>query len=247
MVRIAVAIVALLASAFPISAIELPPIITDVEGQPLAANASRLVKALDLLGMPLPEGTAAELTKAIDARDAKGVQRILDPRVLLVVNINPESRVKVARGPAEAKLQQAGFVPVLVKVTNDSTVKKQLKITSPQSGDVYSGAGRSEKDPKADPKVVDRFLQAEMFTAPPMTAELSGLRVEYAIALIYSSEAGKREATIGFDVGQGSQDLGFRAEVPVLFEVKPAVKVVLGGGTPWQRARNAAAALSARN
>ena len=228
MVRIAVGIVALLASAFPISAIEQPPIITDVEGQPLAANAARLVKALDLLGMPLPEGMATELAKAIDAKDAKGVQKILDPRVLLVVNINPESRVKVARGPAEAKLQQAGFVPVLVKVTNDSTVKKPLKITSPQAGDVYSGAGRNEKDPKADPKVVDRFLQVEMFTAPPMTTELSGLRVEYAIALIYSSEAGKREATLGFDVGQGSQDLGFRAEVPVLFEVKPAVKVVLG-------------------
>ena len=66
-----------------------------------------------------------------------------------------------------------------------------------------------------------------MFTAPPMTADLSGLKVEYAVALIYSTEAGKREATIGFDVGQGNQDLGFRGEVPVLFDVKPAVPVKL--------------------
>ena len=73
----------------------------------------------------------------------------------------------------------------------------------------------------------DRFLQVEMIAAPPMTAELSGLRVEYAIALIYSSEAGRREATIAFDVGEGTQDLGFRAEVPVLFEVRPAVAVKL--------------------
>ena len=28
-----------------------------------------------------------------------------------------------------------------------------------------------------------------------------------------------REATLRFDVGQGSQDLGFRGEVPVLFTV----------------------------
>ena len=49
--------------------------------------------------------------------------------------------------------------------------------------------------------------------------------MEYAIALIYSSESGKREATIGFDVGQGNQDLGFRGEMAVLFEVKPAIKV----------------------
>ena len=66
-----------------------------------------------------------------------------------------------------------------------------------------------------------------MFTAPPLTEDLSGLGVEYAIALIYSSEAGKREATIGFDVGQGNQDLGFRGEVPVLFEITPAIKVQL--------------------
>jgi len=66
-----------------------------------------------------------------------------------------------------------------------------------------------------------------MFTSPPMTADLSGLTVEYAIALIYASDSGKREATIGFDVGQGNQDLGFRGEVPVLFEIKPAIKVGL--------------------
>jgi len=35
-----------------------------------------------------------------------------------------------------------------------------------------------------------------------------------------ASAAGKREATLKFDVGQGTQDLGFRAEVPVLFTVQ---------------------------
>ena len=60
-----------------------------------------------------------------------------------------------------------------------------------------------------------------------MTATLSGLQVEYAIALIYSSEAGRREATISFDVGQGTQDLGFRAEDAVLFNVTAAIAVKL--------------------
>ncbi len=60
-----------------------------------------------------------------------------------------------------------------------------------------------------------------------MTEKLSGLKVEYAIALISSSQAGKREATIMFDVGQGTQDLGFRAEAAVLFDVKPAIPVRL--------------------
>ncbi|HEV3386902.1 MAG TPA: CehA/McbA family metallohydrolase [Gemmata sp.] len=214
-------------SSSSLQAADPPPIVGGIEGQPLAANVNRVAKALEILGAPLAVATLKELSTAIDAKDARAIQQALDKNVLFVVNINPESRVKVARGPAEVKLQQAGYTAVLVKVINESTVKKPLRILSSQSGTVYSGQGRNEKDPKADPKVVERFLQVEMFTSPPMTADLSGLGVEYAIALIYSSEAGKREATIGFDVGQGNQDLGFRGEVPVLFEIKPAIKAKL--------------------
>ncbi|MBX9626217.1 MAG: CehA/McbA family metallohydrolase, partial [Gemmataceae bacterium] len=202
-----------------------PPVVGDVEGQPLAANAARVVKALDFLGRPLPEGVAKPLAAAIDAKDPKAIQKALDPLALFVVNINPEARVKVARGPAPAVLQQAGYVPAVVKVVNESTVTKRLRIVSPQAGDVYSGPGRDARDPKADPKVVERFLDLEMANAPPLSADLSGLKVEYALALLYSTEAGKREATIGFDIGQGNQDLGFRGEVPVLFDVKPAIPV----------------------
>jgi hypothetical protein len=224
-------LLALLLSAPLAVAADAPPVVADVEGQPLAANAERLTKALQFLGAPLPEDAAKELQAAVDAKDVKKIQQVLDPRALFVVTLNPESRVKVARGPAGATLQQNGYVPALVKVVNESTVKKPLKISSPQSGPVYSGPGRDRKDPKADPKadpkLAERFLQVEMFTSPPMTGELSGLKVEYAVALLYSAEAGKREATIAFDVGQGTQDLGFRAEVPVLFDVKPAVPVKL--------------------
>ena len=211
-----------LASASPAADI---PVIGDVEGQPLAANAGRVLKALDLLGAPLPEDATKALTKAIEDKDAKTVQELLDKHVLFAVTINPEARLKVAKGPGSTALQQAGWTPVLVKVMNDSTVKKQLKIMSNQSGPVYSGAGGQARNPKDDPKIVERFLALEVFTQPPLTDTLSGLKVEYAIALIYSSESGKREATVGFDIGQGNQDLGFRGETPVLFEVKPAIAV----------------------
>src|SRR5207302_6004242 len=96
------------------------------------------------------------------------------------------------------------------------------QIDSPQAGTFFAGGGARAKEASRD-----RFLQAEMFTNPPMTAMLSGLKLEYAIALIYSSEAGKREATLGFDVGQGTQDLGFRGEVPILFTVRRGIQVKL--------------------
>src|SRR5262249_18178109 len=139
MTRFSLSLAALLGLATAARATD-PPIVT-VEGQPLAANAERLAKALDFLGAPLPADTAKALTKAIADKDAKAIQEILDKQVLFLVNINPESRVKVARGPADAKLQQAGWTPVLVKVVNESTVKKALKILSPQSGNVYSDPG----------------------------------------------------------------------------------------------------------
>jgi hypothetical protein len=194
----------------------------EVEGQPLAANVDRLLQGLDFLGSPLPAETTTKIKAAIKARDGTKLQELLDPQVLVQVTINPESRVKAARGPAAVSLQQGGFVPVLIKVVNDSTVKKGLQISSPQAGPVYSRDGFGNIK-----GATDRFLQVEMFTSPPMTANLSGLKVEYAVALIFSSEPGKREATLVFDVGQGSQDLGFRAEVPILFDVKPAIPVKL--------------------
>lgn len=227
MPRLSLTLFAFLALAGTTRAADVP-LVDDVEGQPLAANAARLAKALDFLGAPLPDDTGTELAKAVENKDAKKVQEVLDKHVLFAVALNPEARVKVSKGPGSTSLQQAGWTPVLVKVLNDSTVKKQLKVMSPQSGPVYSGAGGQAKNPKDDPKIVERFLGVELFSQPPMTDTLSGLKVEYAIVLIYSAESGKREATVGFDIGQGNQDLGFRGEVPVLFEVKPAVAVKVG-------------------
>lgn len=208
----------------------------EAEGQPLAANVARLVQALDFLGAPLPANVRALLDAASRERDSNELQRLLDPHALLIVNVNPEERVKVSRGGAPAGLRQAGYTPVIVKVVNDSSVTKPLSIGSPQSGPVYAGVAKLSMFRQRQEKLRenenvsgsgDRFLAVEMFSDRPMTRNLSGLRVEYAIALIYSSEAGKREATLAFDIGQGTQDLGFRAEVPVLFDIKPAVSVKL--------------------
>jgi hypothetical protein len=194
----------------------------EVEGQPFAANVNRLLQALDLLGAPLAKDKTEALQAAIKERDAKKLQQLLDSHVLVIVSINPESRVKAARGPALPILQQSGYTAAIIKILNDSTVTKPLRISSPQAGQLFSG-GRAGNVPVDK----NRFLDVEMFKKQPMTENLSGLKAEYALALIHSSEAGKREATLGFDVGQGSQDLGFRGEVPVLFEVRPAIAVKL--------------------
>jgi hypothetical protein len=212
------------------------PMVVAVEGQPLAANVIRVTEALQTLGAPLPANLIDSLKAAVQARDAQQLQKLLDPLVLFVVNINPETRVKVARGPAPARLQQFGFTPVLIKVVNDSTATRRLRILSPQSGAVYAGVARLSmqrqqslelRNDENTSRSADRFLSVAMHDQPPLLDRLSGLEVEYAIALILSTESGKREATIGFDMGDSEQDLGARGETAVLFQVEPAIPVRL--------------------
>ena len=206
-----------------------------VEGQPAAANVTRVLQALESLGAPLEEAKTTELKNAVVNEDGAELQSLMDPLVLFVVEINPELRVKVKRGPGDPMLQQGGYSPVLIKVINDATLTRRLRIASPQAGPLYAGAAegillrqaQTELKQNENSNRERRFLDLEILDQAPMTSKLSGLNVEYVLALIHCNEAGSREATIVFDVGEGTQDLGFRSEVPVLFSVRPALPVKL--------------------
>ena len=136
------------------------------------------------------------------------VQKLLDPHCLVMVHINPESRVKAARGPRRAELVRDRAVLVLVKVHNEAGVTHGLSVSSEQA--VVAG----KKD-------AGRWLEAAIVKAP-FPEGLTGRRLEYRVLRLTPRQAGKREATLCFDVGQGTQDLGFCAETPILFAVSPA-------------------------
>ncbi|MGH9659055.1 MAG: CehA/McbA family metallohydrolase, partial [Bryobacteraceae bacterium] len=208
--------------ALALSAQELP-VVTKVEHQPLAAQVLRVVDALEFLGEPLPGDEPARLRRLAEATADRAaaiveMQKILDRHVLVGVNINPESRVKVQEGPARPELVENGWRSFLVKVENEAGITPVLAIDSPNAGPMQNVPGN----------VSDRrFLEVQMFDKQPMRPRLSGLEVEYRVVQIYSRQAGKREAKLGFNVGQGTQDLGFRSEVDILFIARPATKVSL--------------------
>jgi hypothetical protein len=209
------------------------PKVTDVELQPFSAQARRVVEALDLLGQPLSAQTRTKIESAIAADDhADGVrliQEALDPYCLIGVQINPESRVKAIQGPSPARLVQHGWEVFLVKVQNEAGVTAQLSVDSPNSAPLYKRSTGSP-EPKASvpaSEIPQRWMDVKMFDDRPLNKNLSGLTVEYRLLQVYSRDAGPREAKIKFNVGQGTQDLGFRSDVDILFQCAPAVSVIL--------------------
>jgi hypothetical protein len=61
------------------------PVVTDVESQPLKAQAQRIAKALQFLGSPLSDEETKKLraaTQLSGLEAVKGIQQVLDQRVL---------------------------------------------------------------------------------------------------------------------------------------------------------------------
>jgi hypothetical protein len=239
MLKLAVSIVASISTA--VSAENLP-LVRDVELQPLAAHAERIVQALEVLGSPLTKAQQAKLQEALaetnPATAVESIQRLLDPLCLVGVTINPESRVKVQDGPARKELIQQGWRVFLVKVQNQAGVTAALRCSSPNAAPLHENWKGDSEPPQTITQrdVINRWLDVSTYDKPPLNERLSGLALEYRIIELFSRDRGAREAKFVFDVGQGTQDLGFRSEVNLLFDCKPCVSVKLevldDDGTP---------------
>ena len=204
----------------------------EVPLQPFALLARRVDSALEYLGQPLPRQDRQALAAALSGRDeADAVAEataVLDRHVLVEVNINPESRVKVTQGAAAPHLVQAGTRVFLVKVVNEAGVTAALRVQSPQSRRVSIPAWSGTPDPPrtiTDSDIADRWADITLYDRQPMAERLSGLPIEYRVLEVYSRDAGQRAADLTFDVGQGTQDIGFRADLPIVFRAAPARRV----------------------
>ena len=204
-----------------------------VPSQPLAAQVRRLVEALESQGQPLPASIRAKLDEAFaradPAEQTRALQDALDPLCLFGVTINPEGRVAVTRGPRPAVLGQHEWRIFLAKVHNEAQVSSELSVTSPNAEPVYRV---SSNQPRPEPGVTladvpDRWMDVSWVTSRPMLAKLGGLRLEYRLIQIRARDAGALEARLKFDVGAGTQDLGFRGDLDILFRSEPAVPVTL--------------------
>lgn len=213
------------------------PVVAHVDPQPLLAQAIRLNDALNFLGSSLSDEDQQRLTalqnKPLTEETSQLIQQILDPYCLAFVDINPESRVKVSRGPAKAVLMQHGWRSFLVKVHNEAAATALLKVESPNSAPAFHIASfplqphAAEKNLLSAGQVANRFMEIQLYNNRPLLPNLSGLALEYAVVQLYSKDSGYREVEIGFNIGQGTQDIGFRNTINILFNIQPSVKVTL--------------------
>src|SRR6266568_4010710 len=196
--------------------------------QPLAQQVRRVETALSYLGQPLSAEDSRAIDEAISLKDEeRAVQRLqttLDKYALAIVRINPDSRVSVEQGPATPEAVEGGTRLFLVKVLNEAQVTAPLRLDSPNNGNVFIGSDGSPEPRRVltERDARERWASISIYDKQPMTRRLSGLAVEYVILEIFSRDSGQRSAQIAFSVGQGTQDVGYRNDLPILFTALPA-------------------------
>lgn len=229
-------ILAGLAAAALVSRAQTLPVVSDVEPQPFLAQVRRLMEAADYLGSPFNAAERSALDDAMrqsNAAACEKIQTVLDAHCLFGVTVNPENRVKVTQGPAQPDLVEQGWRQFLVKVQNDSGSSAPLVAVSPNAISLFdSGSARTPSDLEfrkrgdtSPRRAADLWLDLQTFDRQPLSPALSGLKLEYRIVQLFSRDAGKREAKFSFNIGQGTQDIGFRNEVDILFHCQPAREV----------------------
>ena len=150
-------------------------------------------------GLPAKEAThwrQADLTI-----NAEALQEALDPLALLEVRVNPEGRVRVTRGPGGLSLRVGQATLCLVKVVNGSGGQQRMKPMVHAPGEVTP------------------VVLVDWDPGPP-GGDLTGLLVEYRLLRLTGVRAGLYEVVFSVEAGQGTQDLGFRGEAPVLVRIR---------------------------
>lgn len=191
--QIEVLVAALLASCWCFSA-------TVRADEPTLAEMVRSIDSiLSDRKQPLPQTVRENVEIARRKNDRAALDRALEGEVFLTVRINPEGRVKVQPGSPPATLTVGESKAFLLKIENASGGQQSLMPVAS-----YVGAAKNPFR-LAIPRLDER------------ESHLVGLPVEYRLLTVECSDPGTHELTIGISAGQGTQDLGFRGEVPVLF------------------------------
>ena len=137
--------------------------------------------------------------------DSNTPVRTIGGEPLILVSISPESRVKASTGAAKPILEQGAWTEFPIEIENAARITSPLFIESAQLMQSDDDLAR------------DRWLKIELDPSGPLTGALN----ERRSVRLWSRDRGKRAAVLNVNAGQGTQDLGFRSDVLITFDVAP--------------------------
>ncbi|NBV45920.1 MAG: hypothetical protein EBR86_09865 [Planctomycetia bacterium] len=164
-----------------------------------------LERAIDRM-LPGPEGDPPR-AKLAGADSPAALAGMVRPWVVLRVDVNPESRVKLTAVTALPDLVVDRPGRFLVEVHNDAGIRAPLRVVASDRS-----AGPSRPAPFCVVSLGDGVS----------AAALSGEALEWIPLEVRCTAPGRWEVHLEADVGQGTQDLGFRAATDLLFRGLPA-------------------------
>lgn len=123
---------------------------------------------------------------------------------LLAISISPESRVKADAPETRPSLEHQAWTEFSIEIENAARMTAPLVIESEQ-------AMRGDDDDHRD-----RWLKIALQPPGPLT----GASFEKRVLRLWSRDEGKRAAVLHVNTGQGTQDLGFRSDVLLVFDVE---------------------------
>lgn len=170
----------------------------------LEAHRERLVALMSSIGVAGHEELRVAAVRA--ATSLPEASAAVDDLVALQVDINPEARVKLRPRTLPESLVRHRSVRLLVEVHNEAGLQAPLRLRALDR----SQPGEQEAD----------WFAIDVVENGESKALLSGAPVEWKLVELRSAEAGTRTVRIAADAGVGTQDLGFRAEVDLVVDVK---------------------------
>jgi len=176
----------------------------------VASSLLLRMKTTDRTGTSLPtaisifEDGTCEAETSISFSHSSVREHPEDQSLFLRVIISPESRVRVLEGNLVPGLVQHAWVDAPISIENQAGVTSSIRLESEQFVDDRLSESRM------------RWLRIELVPDTPLT----GNSWEHRKLRIWSRDQGVRAAAISVNVGQGTQDLGFRSELAQTFLVR---------------------------
>jgi hypothetical protein len=160
-----------------------------------------------LAGFVTPEAHESEWHAALTAAPSyRGLAEAVEPWTLLRIHVNPESRVKLAVVTPPARLTPDRTERFLVEVHNQAGIQAPLRLTA--------------YDLAAPPGTTANWCAIEFVEQLGSAALLSGAEYEWKLVRVRCDAEGQREVRLVADAGQGTQDLGFRAQADLLLDAR---------------------------